>query len=83
MNDAVITTIISSACVLIGSIITVVVSASKARAITDLEQQHIKESLKELSDRVDDHNNYAVEIPLIKKDIEYIKERIDDHGRDH
>ena len=83
MNEAIATTIISSLCVLIGSIITVVVSSSKARAVQDLEQQHIKESLKELQDRVDEHNNYAIEIPLIKQDIAYIKKRINDHGRDH
>lgn len=80
MNEAILTTIISSVCVLIGSIITVIVTNSKSRALSTLEQEHIKEQIKILSDRVDEHNNYAIEIPLIKKDISYIKERLD-NGR--
>lgn len=76
MNDAIITTVISSVFLLIGTIITVIATANRNRIITDQEQQHIKEELKKLSDRVDLHNNYAVEIPLIKKDISYIKEEL-------
>ena len=76
MNDAIITTIISSLCVLIGSVITVVVSNIRNRAISELERNHIKDSLKKLAERVDEHNNYAIEIPLIKQDIEYIKEKL-------
>lgn len=78
MNEAIITTIISSICVLLGSVITVVVSNSRNRAVTELEQNHIKESLKELAERVDEHNNYAIEIPLIQQDIKYIKEKLND-----
>ena len=76
MNEAIITTIISSLCVLIGSVITVIVSNSRNRAVSELERNHIKESLKKLAERVDEHNNYAIEIPLIKQDIEYIKEKL-------
>ena len=77
MNDAILTTIISSAFILLGTIITVVATNSRNRAVAELEQKNIKESIKALSERVDVHNNYAIEIPLIKKDIAYIKERID------
>lgn len=74
--EAIITTVISSLCVLIGSIITVVVTNNKAKAVSKLEQDYIKNELKELKERVDEHNNYAIEIPLIKQDIKYIKDNL-------
>lgn len=76
MSDAIITTIISSALLLIGTVITVVMAANKNRIIAEQEQKQIKAELKELKERVDKHNGYAVEIPLIKKDISYIKEQL-------
>jgi len=76
MNDAIITTIISSALLLIGTVITVIASANKNRIIAEQEQKLLKAELKELKERVDEHNNYAIEIPLIKQDISYIKEQI-------
>jgi len=76
MTDAIITTIISSALLLIGTIITVIASANKNRIIAEQEQKLLKAELKELKERVDEHNNYAIEIPLIKQDISYIKEQI-------
>lgn len=81
MSEAIMTTIISSVFLLIGTIVTVAVSSSKNRAIAVLEQQGIKEQIRILTDRVDEHNGYAVEIPLIKKDIAYIKEFL--NGRDY
>lgn len=74
--EAIITTVISSLCVLIGSIITVVITHNKSKAITQLEQDYIRKELKELKERVDEHNNYAIEIPLIKQDIKYIKDNL-------
>lgn len=74
--EAIITTVISSLCVLIGSIITVVVTNNKTKAVSKLEQDYIKNELKELKERVDEHNNYAIEIPLIKQDIKYIKDNL-------
>lgn len=76
MNDAIITTIISSALLLVGTIITVVFESNKSRIIAEQERKLLKDELKELKERVDEHNNYAIEIPLIKKDISYIKEQI-------
>lgn len=81
MNEAIATTIISSICLLVGTIITSIVTASKNRTIAVLEQENIKDSIRILSERVNEHNNYAIEIPLIKKDIAYIKERLE-NGRD-
>lgn len=76
MTDAIITTVISSICVLLGSIITVIVTNNKNKAVAKIEQDYIKRELSELKNRVDEHNNYAVEIPLIKQDIKYIKENL-------
>lgn len=74
--DAIITTVISSVCVLLGSVITVIVTNNKNKAISKLEQDYIRKELKELKERVDEHNNYAIEIPLIKQDIKYIKDNL-------
>lgn len=79
METVIITTIISSVCVLLASVITTVTTNKKNRIINELEQKQIKEEIKELKQRVDDHNNYAIEIPLIQKDINYIKEQLK-HG---
>ena len=76
MSEAIVTTIISSICVLVASVVATVVTARKNRIISDMEQKHIKEEIEELKDRVDEHNNYAIEIPLIKQDITYIKEKL-------
>lgn len=76
MSEAIVTTIISSICVLVASVVATVLTARKSRIISELEQQHIKDELTELKERVDEHNNYAIEIPLIQKDITYIKEKI-------
>ncbi len=74
--DAIITTVISSVCVLLGSVITVIVTNNKNKAVAKLEQDYIRQELKELKERVDEHNNYAIEIPLIKQDIKYIKDNL-------
>lgn len=76
MSEAIVTTIISSICVLVASVVATVVTARKNRIISEMEQKHIKEEIEELKDRVDEHNNYAIEIPLIKQDITYIKEKL-------
>lgn len=76
MTDAIITTVISSICVLLGSVITVIVTNNKNKAVAKIEQEYIKQELSELKSRVDEHNNYAVEIPLIKQDINFIKENM-------
>ena len=80
MNEAIVTTIISSVCVLLASVVTTIITNRKNRIIAEIERNYIKQELKELKDRVDNHNNYAVEIPLIKQDIAYIKEELKKHG---
>lgn len=37
----------------------------------------IKEDINRLSDRVDEHNNYGREIPVIKRDIELLSQRVE------
>lgn len=76
MSEAIVTTIISSICVLVASVVATLVTARKNRIISELEQKYIKSELAELKERVDEHNNYAIEIPLIKQDIKYIKENL-------
>jgi len=78
MQEAIVTTIITSFCLLIGNIIVAKVNADKTRALQESDQKQMKQELSELKDRVNEHNNYAIEIPLIKKDISYIKEQINE-----
>lgn len=76
MSEVIMTTVISSLFVLIGTIISVWVTHNKTKALSNMEQENIKEAIRILTERVDEHNGYAIEIPLIKKDIEYIKEKL-------
>lgn len=76
MTEIIITTIVSSVFTLAGVVITVLASSRKNRIISDMKQEMIEERLSELSARVDEHNNYAIEIPLIQKDISYIREQL-------
>lgn len=77
MNDAIITTIISSVFLLLGTIITVVVTSRKNRIIAEMEQKQLKKEVQKLTERVNEHNNYAVEIPLIKQELKFIKENLE------
>ena len=78
MNGSLWGIIISSGCVLIGTIITVVVSNSKTRAELQIKQQWNAAQIEELKTTVKEHNEYAKRIPVIENDIEHIKNAIEE-----
>lgn len=78
MNEAILTSIISSACTLIGVIITVVVTNKKARVETEMTLKQQQREIDDIKKKLDTHNDYAVKIPVIERDIQYIRENISD-----
>ena len=76
MNDNILTTIIASAFTLLGVIITVVVTNRKRKMEIEYAIKRQQEQIDEINEKLETHNNYAIEIPLMKKDISYIRESI-------
>ena len=76
MNTEILVTLISSGCILVGTIITVVVTNSKTRAEMYLKQKYQQEQINEVKEQLKEHNGYAVSIPLIQLQIENIKNEL-------
>lgn len=76
MNTEILVTLISSGCILLGTIITVVVANSKTRAELYLKQKYQQEQIDEVKEQLKQHNGYAVSIPLIQLQIETIKNEL-------
>lgn len=76
MNTEILVTLISSGCILIGTIITVVVTNSKTRAEMYLKQKYQQEQINEVKEQLKEHNGYAISIPLIQLQIENIKNEL-------
>lgn len=66
MSEAIIVAIITGAVTLLG----VLISNSKAQAITDTK-------LEELTREVREHNNFARRMPVVEEKIEHIEKRLD------
>lgn len=67
MSEAIIVAIITGAVTLLG----VLISNSKAQAVTDTK-------LEELTREVREHNNFAKRMPVVEEKIEVINRRLDD-----
>ena len=76
MDTAIIVSIISSMCTLVGVIITVRASARKQRIELELQQRYQQHEIEEIKSQLKTHNNYAGEIPVIQTEIKYISESI-------
>lgn len=76
MEGTIIATIISSACTLIGVIITVLISSSKNKAIIEQKVNSQQQQIKEMKEDIKEHNNYATHIPVIETEIKHIKETL-------
>ena len=76
MNEIILTTIISSGCLLIGTIITVLVSNSKIKNSMELKQKFQQGQIEEMKSDIKEHNNYAIHIPKIETEISNIKETL-------
>ena len=67
MTETIITAIITGALTLIG----VLISNSKAQAVTETK-------MEELTREVREHNNFAKRMPVVEEQIKVINHRIDD-----
>ena len=67
MTDAIITALITGGLTLIG----VLISNSKAQAVTETK-------MEELTREVREHNNFARRMPVVEEQIKVINHRIDD-----
>lgn len=76
MNTEIVVTLISSLCILIGTIITVIVGNTKIRTEIMLKQKYQQEQIDSIKDQLKAHNNYAVSIPVIQVQIETIKNEL-------
>lgn len=78
MESAIITSVISSVCTLIGVIITVSVSAKKQRTEMEISQKFQQKEIDDIKDKLKQHNDYAVKIPVIETELKYIRENVTD-----
>lgn len=76
MNETILATIISSGCLLLGTILTVVISNVKMKNTLEIKQKFQQTQIEEMKNDIKEHNNYAVHIPKIETEIENIKESI-------
>ena len=76
MESSVLATIISSICLLIGTIITVVVTNAKTRTEIEIKQKFQQNEIDEIKKDMKEHNNYAKRLPIIETELTYIKEAI-------
>lgn len=76
MNETILATIISSGCLLLGTILTVVISNAKMKNTLEIKQKFQQTQIKEMKNDIKEHNNYAVHIPKIETEIGNIKESI-------
>ena len=76
MGSTIIATIISNLFTLLGVIITVVASSAKNKALMQQKIENQQSQLNEMKEDIKEHNNYAVNIPVIKAEITNIKETL-------
>ena len=78
MSDAVLSALITGGLALIWVVISNLATAHKTETVLKVNQAVTDTRLQNLTDEVRRHNNFAVEIPVIKEQIKVINHRIDD-----
>ncbi len=81
MDSNILATIISSGFILIGTIITVLVSNSKIKSVLEIKQKSQQYQIEEMKVSIKEHNDYAKSIPVIENEIKNIKETVSDIER--
>lgn len=77
MTESIIIALISSAIPLIGTIITVLVSASKTDEKMRIQLAVFETKLEELTREVRAHNGFAQRMPVVEEQIKTINTRLD------
>ena len=78
MSVAVLYALITGGLALIGVVISNLATSHKTETVLKVNQAVTDTRLQNLTDEVRRHNNFAVEIPVIKEQIKVINHRIDD-----
>lgn len=76
MESSIVTSIITSACTLLGVIITVIVSGKKTKTEIEMRQKYQQEQIDTIKNKLQTHNDYAVKIPVIETELAFIREDI-------
>lgn len=76
--EQIIVTIISSVCMLIGTIITVIVSNNKLRTELELKQKFQQEQIDAMKKDIKEHNDYAKRMPVIETELTFIRQMIEE-----
>ena len=72
MNPTIITALISGLCVAIPTIISVIVTSNTRDAVIEERIKFLSEKIDSLSDKVQQHNNFAVRIAEIERDLKTV-----------
>lgn len=78
MAESIIVAIITGGLSLIGTIITVIVTNSKAQANMSKAQAVLQTEVKELTREVREHNGFAKRMPVVEEQIKVANHRISD-----
>lgn len=76
MDNQIIVAIISGLAVAIPSIITTVSTMNKLNIVQDEKLKTLTEQMVKLTDKVEQHNNYGIEIPQIKVRVSYLEDEV-------
>lgn len=76
MNDAIVIALITSLVPLIGTIITVLWSASKTDIKIKVSMAVMEEKLSELTREVREHNDFAQRIPVLESKVEHLERTV-------
>lgn len=79
--EAIIGALITGGLALIGVIITNYTSNSKIEKQLEINQAVTDTKLENLTDEVKKHNNFAIEIPVMKNEINRLEKRVDELER--
>lgn len=78
MSEAIVIALITSLVPLIGTILTVLYSASKTGEKVKVSQAVMENKIEELTREVRLHNNFAQRMPVVEEQIKVINHRIQD-----
>lgn len=78
MSEAIIVALITGGISLIGTVLTILAANKKTNENLKISQAVMDTKIDELTREVRQHNNFAMEIPVIKEQIKVINHRIDD-----
>ena len=82
MSPAIITALISGLSVAIPTIISVIVTSNSRDAVIEERLKFLSQKIDSLSEKVQQHNNFAVRIAEIERDMKTVFRLLDEMRRD-